>query len=238
MKTKYTLLFVLLSLVLSACMPVRSPVAGPDLSKVGSIASVSIVSATASPASVVYPYNCGTIFVPPVDITFTVLVNDPSGIGSEHYDVRIRFAFGSLPSPGEDFMLAQAGTTGTVYTYSDDTADAESLIPSKVMSAAFATGASGSFLWDAAVNDESMRVLARTGVMEIPFAPGACPTPLAIPPGKVPPGMPPLTPASAADCPSGTYYADMTHQCIAIATPTATKQTKCVPNQNNGFHCP
>ena len=28
------------------------------------------------------------------------------------------------------------------------------------------------------------------------------------------------TPASAADCPSGTYFADVTHQCIAIATPT------------------
>jgi hypothetical protein len=29
-----------------------------------------------------------------------------------------------------------------------------------------------------------------------------------------------FTPASALDCPSGTYFADVTHQCIAIATST------------------
>ncbi len=34
------------------------------------------------------------------------------------------------------------------------------------------------------------------------------------------------TPASALDCPSGTYFADVTHQCIAISTPTPPKVGK------------
>lgn len=177
MKTKALTLFILFGLILSACAPAWSRGPGPDPSGKVVAPTVTIVSATASPASIAYPFDCGTTFVPPVDITFTVLINDPSDIGSEHYDIRVRFGFGSLPSAGQTFMLAQAGTTGTVYTYSDDSAS-NAAWTSKPMTAAFATGASGTFLWDAAVNDESMTVVAKTGVMEIPFAPGPCPSPM------------------------------------------------------------
>jgi len=181
MKTKALILFILFSLMLGACAPAGTPAgAGPDLSgKVVLAGPVSIVSASASPASVAYSYKCGTTFVPPVNITFTVLVDDPSNIGSEHLDVRVLFGFGSLPGPGSFFLLAQAGTTGTVHTYSDDTAE-NAPWTSKPMDAAFKTGAPGVFLWSASVADESMRVLARTDVMEIPFAP--CKAPLVIPP--------------------------------------------------------
>lgn len=177
MKTKPSILLIMLGLVLTACVPAERP-AGPDLSsEVGSVASVSIVSASASPASIVYPYNCGSTFVPSVDITFTVLVNDPSNIGSENLDVRVKFGFGSLPPSGIEFLLAQAGTTGTVHTYSDDT-NSNAEWTSKPMADAFKTGTSGVFLWQAKVNDASMKILAQTAVMEIPFAPGPCPSPM------------------------------------------------------------
>jgi hypothetical protein len=108
-----------------------------------------------------------------------VLVDDPSNIGSEHLDVRILFGFGSLPGPGQYFLLAQAGTTGTVHTYSGDSEE-NAAWTSKPMAAAFKTGGAGVFLWTATVADEAMRVLAKTDVMEIPFAP--CKAPLVVPP--------------------------------------------------------
>ncbi len=197
MKAKASTLLILFGLILSACIPEGTPAGGPDLSKVGPIASVSIVSASASPASIVYPYDCGSTFVPPVDITFTVLVDDPSNIGSEHLDVRIRFGFGSFPaSSGMYFLLFQAGTTGTVHTYSGDALDPENVgITGKPMEEAFKTGGSGVFIWTATVVDESLKELAKTGVMEIPFAPGPCPSPMVpvLPPPRidvtiVPPG--------------------------------------------------
>lgn len=203
MKTKASILFILFSLILDACAPAGTPAgAGPDLSgKVDLAGPVSIVSASASPASIAYPFDCGTTIVPPVNITFTVLVDDPSNIGSEHLDVRILFGFGSLPPSGQYFLLAQAGTTGTVHTYSDDTAE-NAAWTSKPMAAAFKTGASGVFLWMATVVDESMRVLAKTDVMEIPFAP--CKAPLVIPPEAtlVPPHIAvTLVPPSSKDKP-------------------------------------
>ncbi len=219
MRTKASILFILFSMILGACAPTGTPAAGapgagPDFSDKAVLAGpVSIVSASASPASVAYSYDCGSTIVPPVNITFTVLVDDPSNIGSEHLDVRIRFDFGGFGS-GDSFLLAQAGTKGTVHTYSDDTAE-NAYWTSKPMAAAFKTGASGVFIWSATVNDESMRVLAKTEVMEIPFAP--CKAPVVIAYTIVPPILPPLT--------------VVTNTPIPQLPPT--KKPRCQPSPNN-----
>jgi hypothetical protein len=233
------ILLALLSIVLSSCAPAWRLGPGSDSSGKVIAPTVTIVSAVTSPAVVEYPLHCPP---PPADviIIFTVLVDDPSNIGSENLDVQIRFGFGSLPaSSGENFLLEQAGTTGTVHTYTGrDNDPANISITEDPEAVGYSTGGSGNFIWTATVVDNSGRVLAKTGVMEIPFAPFPCPTPMvsALPPLILVPST--STPASAADCPSGTYYADMTHRCIAIATPTATKRTKCIPDPNKNIICP
>jgi hypothetical protein len=83
MKTKASIFALVFSLLLGACAPSGTPVAGPDISgKVILIppdlpATFTITSASVSPGSLGYSYDCGTTSVPPATLTFTVLIHDP-----------------------------------------------------------------------------------------------------------------------------------------------------------------
>jgi hypothetical protein len=189
-RTKASILLILLGMILGACAPEGTPAgARPDLSgKVVLAGPATIVSASASPASFAYAYGCGSTSVLVADITFTVLINDPSDVGSENFDVEIHYEFSAGgPTYIGNFILAQAGTVGTVYTYSDDIASNQPKWLSTLT--AVEAGASGVFRWQASLfgypvgskpGDPGGKLLDKTGFFEIPFAP--CKAPLVTPP--------------------------------------------------------
>jgi hypothetical protein len=173
MKTKAWIFFLVFSLILGACAPTGTPFAGPDISDKVTAKTVTIVSASASPASVAYAFDCGTTSVPTVNITFTVSFDDPLARPLTTMDVQIHFEHVYGVTYVGDFILEILGRTGTVDTYSGDL---ESNVPgfgSKL--AAIYAGKPGVFSWTATVVDESLTVLAKTGVLEVPFAACAAP---------------------------------------------------------------
>ena len=179
MKTKASIFSLLFSLILGACAPTGTPLAGPDISGKVIAKTVTIVSASASPASFAYSYECGTTFIPPFDITFTVSFDDPLDRPLTSMVVDIHFAYsapGYATSTG-NFILEIVGRTGTIDTYSGNLVDnAPKFYPG--LAGAYA-GKPGVFTWSATVEDESSTELAKTDVFEIPFA--ACTAPLVVP---------------------------------------------------------
>jgi hypothetical protein len=82
----------------------------------------------------------------------------------------------------------------------------------------------GDVTWTAQALGRDGSILATDGPHTIPASP-CVPAPLSAPLTLAAPTVTlTATPASAADCPSGTYFADVTHKCIPIAIPTAGKQ--------------
>ena len=92
---------------------------------------------------------------------------------------------------------------------------------------------SGDLVWDMHAFASDGTLLASVGPNSIPATPCTAGEPEIIGPTATPtlgvlhilPSAT-ATPASALDCPSGTYFADVTHQCIAISTPTPPKVGK------------
>jgi hypothetical protein len=179
MKTKASIFFLVFSLILGACAPAGTPAGGPDLSgKVGPLIAAKIVSAKASPASFAYSYKCGTTSIPPIDITFTVQVDNFEKIAPDDLSVLLVWALevsgGSVPADGE-FNLTLTGTAGTVMTFTGSTEASGQDLGSKIMPA---EGASGDFRWFAIVlygPKGTERPLDSTDVFLIPFA--ACKAP-------------------------------------------------------------
>lgn len=121
-------------------------------------------------------------------------------------------------------------------------------------------GLSGNLTWRARAFDRSGEIILEEGPFTIPVTPTTCEDiPLAtFTPTTTPASVPTIeeaqitaTPASAAQCPPGSYYSEITKKCYQIAIPTATKKVKddgggsaCVQpascNQNeiyNGCNC-
>ncbi|HET7144977.1 MAG TPA: hypothetical protein VFI68_13240, partial [Anaerolineales bacterium] len=105
-------------------------------------------------------------------------------------------------------------------------------------------GYGGDMNWSARAFGRDGGILIEEGLFIIPvsavncdgsaFAPTATPSPSPSPAATLEQSTP--TPASALDCPPGTYYSDITHKCYAYATPTATPKNG--GNDGNELNCP
>jgi len=181
-------------------------------------------TANATPASLTYPdddtlvgldrLNCPP---PPTTITFyATVVTTP-----ENYAlVLVELQAGS--SLHETLALSGYINHSTGY-YAATTDDLEGEL--------LATTASA-ITWKAYIVDPAGHVVASTGPYAIPvmsYSAVSCSSvaasPTATTPSIVTPTFSP-TPASAQNCPAGTYFAEQTHRCIAIATPTTGSANK------------
>jgi hypothetical protein len=171
------------------------------------------IHATISPASLGYDSLDCPSPVPPARITFNATVDDPSGRAA-FVTVHL-YAEGGGTSPfGDALFLTQVGggTTGT-RTFSGSTDDLSFSLNDAL------GGAPGTLTWAARALDRTGHIIAMDGPHDMLVGPCESPVhPLTIasPTPTLITIIPSTTPASAKDCPPGTYFAEQTHRCIAV----------------------
>ncbi|NWF64179.1 MAG: hypothetical protein HXY38_07730 [Chloroflexi bacterium] len=99
-------------------------------------------------------------------------------------------------------------------------------------------GLSGNLTWRARAYNRSGEIVLEEGPFTIEVNPTTCDgiLPATLTPTIVSTSEAQLTatPASALDCPPGTYYSDITNKCYQIAIPTATKKESNDNNDSGG----
>lgn len=103
-------------------------------------------------------------------------------------------------------------------------------------------GMSGNLIWRARAFNREGEIVLEEGPFTIPVTPVTCEATILATSTSTPTPTPTFTsepqftatPASALDCPSGTYYSDVTQKCYPIALPTATKKGNNDNNDSGG----
>jgi hypothetical protein len=170
-----------------------------------------------------------TLDDPPQDVAFVVIyysyVGGPAGLHPGGSD---RFVLPLMPT-------RSSGASTRIYTGA--THDLEAGLE------AYFGGGSGELSWTARAIGRDGSILIEDGPHTIPLDvdPLCSPAPLSAP--FAPPTVT-ATPASARDCPAGTFFAEVTHRCIAIQLlPTKTEKScklssvACAPKKFDPAAC-
>jgi len=172
-----------------------------------------ILTASATPDHLEYDAAYGYACPDPT-LSFTATTTDP------HEDVAfvtvaLNFTIGPGTGPDMTFILTPTSTSPSDRTLFSGSV---TYLYGNLVTRFGSTG--GNVTWTAQALGRDGSILATDGPYTIPANP--C-TPVPLNSAFTLPA-PTTTPASAVDCPSGTYFADVTHKCIPIAIPTKGKQ--------------
>jgi len=202
----------------AACEVPSSPVTDPS-------AAVRLTT-TPSPISIGYATETCPA-APPATITFYSTVDDPGNRAAfvlvdmvlNYHDV------GSTTTSGPALALTQTSSVGATKIFSGSSYDLTSdLGPSTLGPPGIVT-----ITWTARAYDRSGAILVTDGPHDLLAAPCDPPVhPLLLATPTLITILPTNTPASARDCPPGTFFADQTHKCLPIQT---------LPTKKSGPNC-
>ncbi len=145
--------------------------------------------------------------LPPSSVLFQAIVNDPP---EDVAFVAVQYSISSWTHTAS-LILTQTGSLAPSTRLFSGTTER---LPS---------GTDPTVTWTGIAYARDGSTLLTDGPHTIPAGPCTL-TPLNAP---FTPAAPTSTPASARDCPPGTYYSDVTHQCIAVQIPPTKKPSAC-----------
>lgn len=204
----------------------------PERSATGS-GPIVVTTASSSPQSITYvPQFFDRCPDQTHIINFKFYLEDPNDdIVFATIDLRMNPALGGRINGETTLALTRIGGSSPTSKLFAGSMDLHIYFTRSLTDPATETGLSGDLIWRARAFNRSGEIIVEEGPFTIPVTPTLCdgtsPTatmpPTETPTAEIEQQFTP-TPASAIQCPPGTYYSDITNKCYQIAIPTATKK--------------
>lgn len=213
----------------------------PERSITGTSGPIVVTTASSSPQSITYvPDFFSRCLDQTRIINFKFYLEDPNDdIVFATIDLRMNPSLGGRINGETTLALTRIGGSSPISKLFAGSMDMHIYFTRSLTNPTTGEGLSGDLIWRARAFNRSGEIILEEGPFTIPVTPTLCDG--AAPTASMPPTETPAveiepqftsTPASAIDCPPGTYYSDITNKCYQIAIPTATKKGNDGDNVN------